>query len=248
MALQSDFSVFRLFANHSIMIFDENNPFDKVIIKIPSLREKYENSYLNIFYGFFNQGISKFKEMFRKLNLNCDNEFDALKCIFQLGYLKEFNYYYSSILNSLEFFFNSKIEYINDTFTIVNQKKTLDLDLFNYVMYLLRLAEGMKVEPPRTFKSDADRKQYEKLLEQEEKIRKIRANGVDIKNSGNLDPMKGFISILIAFPQYSIEDIFNFTSCQIVSLQSYAARIIKYDVEKRAYAAGNLKKLKNFLE
>lgn len=248
MAYQSDFSPFKLFVNHFITIYDEKNILERTVIKIPSLRDKFENLNLNIFYAFFNQGLDKFKGLFSALKLSCNNEFEALKCIYQIGYIKELNFYYTSVTEALKFFFNSEVTYINDTFTVVKQNRTLDYDLFNYVMYILRLAEGMNIEPPRTFKTDAERQRYEKILEQEEKIRKIRATGTKLKGDNSMDPMKGFVSIMVAFPQYTIDMILDFTTCQIVSLQQYAARILKYDIEKRAYAAGNLKKLKSFLE
>ena len=60
--------------------------------------------------------------------------------------------------------------------------------------------------------------------------------------------MDTFNVITQAYPQYKFEDLYQMTFEQIVYLQQNAGKILKYMIERSAYAAGNLKKLKGFWE
>ena len=165
------------------------------------------------------------------------------------GYLKELQNLAKAIRDALSFFFDSEV-ILNKGKIVINKSFTLEEDFFNYVVYILRKSEGMKVEPPRTFSSEADRQRYLKQLEQEEKIRQIRANGTNLISGGKQGGSKSFLDtfnvITQAYPQYKFEDLYQMTFEQIVYLHQNAGKILTYMTERSAYAAGNLKKLKGF--
>ena len=93
------------------------------------------------------------------------------------------------------------------------------------------------MQPP-VFDSEEARKLYLAQQEQEEKIRKIKAQASHDKEG----LMKGFLAITYAFPSITIDYLFNQTMAQIQWLQKYAAGAVSYEVNAQAYAAGNVKK------
>lgn len=74
--------------------------------------------------------------------------------------------------------------------------------------------------------------------ENEEKIRRIKSQG----NQGTDDLMKAFLAITYAFPSLTIDYLFDQTMAQIQWLQKYAAGAVSYEVNAKAFAAGNMKK------
>jgi hypothetical protein len=103
---------------------------------------------------------------------------------------------------------------------------------------LLRLSCGEKVVQPPVFDSEEARKLYLAQQEQEEKIRKIKAQASHDKEG----LMKAFLAITYAFPSFTIDYLLNQTMAQIQWLQKYAAGAVSYEVNAQAYAAGNVKK------
>jgi hypothetical protein len=54
--------------------------------------------------------------------------------------------------------------------------------------------------------------------------------------------MKSLLTIVYAFPSMTIDFLLNQTMAQIQWLQKYAAGSMSYEVNAKAFAAGNMKK------
>lgn len=74
--------------------------------------------------------------------------------------------------------------------------------------------------------------------EREEKIKRIKAS----KNGDKDGLIKAFLAITYAFPSLTFDYLFNQTMAQIQWLQKYAAGAVSYEVNAKAFAAGNVKK------
>jgi hypothetical protein len=71
----------------------------------------------------------------------------------------------------------------------------------------------------------------------EEKIRKLRAKKGDAEGL-----IKMMLVITYKFPSITIDYLFNQTMAQIHWLQKLAAGAVSYEVNAKAFAAGNTKK------
>ena len=94
------------------------------------------------------------------------------------------------------------------------------------------------MEKPLSFSSEEARKFYLAQKEAEEKINAIKSQRqVDGDNL-----MKILLSITYSFPSFTVDYLFNQTMAQIQWLQKYAAGAVSYEVNAKAFAAGNVKK------
>ena len=115
---------------------------------------------------------------------------------------------------------------------------TITSEIWDYILYILKLICGEKVTQPLSFDSEEARKFFMAQKEKEEKIRRL-------KEQQNVDKdalMKAFLSITYAFPSITIDYLCNQTMAQIQWLQKYAAGAVSYEVNAQAMAAGNMKK------
>ena len=102
---------------------------------------------------------------------------------------------------------------------------------------MLKLTCGEKVEKPRTFDSEDERQFYLAQKEMEEKIKKIKAQA-----PGDSEALiKSFLTITYVF-NLSFDYLADQTMAQIQWLQGYAAGAVSYEVNAKAFAAGNMKK------
>lgn len=247
----TDYSIEKMFVDHNVFIYNKDNTI-KLKMHVPSIAEHYCNPCINVFLNIFNTKKNDFLHLFTMMGLQCDTEYQLLYNLYIYGYYQELISAREQVLETIHFLFNDDIIIENNTIKLVNNSLTLDEDLWNYILYVIRSADGMKVEPPRTFKSEADKALYKAQLEREEKIRQIKMTGTNQIGGGKINKAEGvlqpFLIAIKAFPQYKIEDLMQMTFSQVGYLQNYAGKILRYDIESHAYAAGNLKKLKNFWE
>ena len=248
----SDYSLEKLFISKEVRLMNEDK--QEVIIRVPTIAEHFSHPEINIFNNILGFKKDAIVEIFKHPPFDTEIHSNLELCYNLLinGKYKELLSISDAIRKTLNFLFNTNIKFKEGSITI-NNSLTLDEDLFEYVIYVLRKSEGMKIEPPRTFKSEADRQRYLEQLAREEKIRKIRATGTNLiqngKQNGKNSIITGLSVITQAYPQYKFEDMLT-TMCfeQIAFLQESAVKILNYQVERSAYAAGNLKKLKGFWE
>ena len=110
-------------------------------------------------------------------------------------------------------------------------------EIWEYILYVLRLSCGEKVEKPRTFTSEDERQFYLAQKKMEEKIKKIKAQ----KPGDSEALLKSFLTIQYKF-NLSFDYLAEQTLAQIQWLQGYAAGAVSYEVNAQAFAAGNMKK------
>ncbi|MBO5947570.1 hypothetical protein J6Q66_01895, partial [bacterium] len=96
---------------------------------------------------------------------------------------------------------------------------------------------GEKVEKPRTFASEDERKFYMAQKEMDEKIKRIKTQAPGDAES----LLKAFLSIQYKF-NLSFDYLGEQTLAQIHWLHQYAAGAVSYEVNAKAFAAGNMKK------
>lgn len=248
----SDYSLEKLFISKEVRLVNEDK--QEVIIRVPTIAEHFSHPEINVFNNVIGYKKDTLIQLFKNppFNKELTTEFELTINLLLNGKYKELMGIADAIRFTLNYLFNTEIIFEEGNI-MVNESLTLDEDLFNYVIYILRKSEGMKIEPPRTFKSEADRQRYLEQLAREEKIRKIRAEGKTLiangKQGGKTSVLTGLSIIIQAYPMYSFEFLLN-TMCfeQIAFLQQSAGKILKYQIERSAYAAGNLKKIKGFWE
>lgn len=93
--------------------------------------------------------------------------------------------------------------------------------------------------PPPVFSSEEDYKLYLAQQAREEKLNRIKGSN---KNGDKEGLMKMCLTIMYSFPSFTIDYLFNQTLAQIQWLQKYAAGAVSYEVNAKAFAAGNVKK------
>lgn len=231
MEIKDNFNIFNLFLDKKVKIFVGQEVFQ---VKLPTIREFIQMDKINATYHIWILSTDKMKSI---IPIPCEDSFDLVNNIlFKLGIYKE----YSSIINSfkeaLEFFIpNIIIDYKNKKLIVDNI--TITTEIWEYILYVLRLSCGEKVEKPRTFASEDERQFYLAQKKMEEKIKKIKS-----QKPGDSDSLlKSFLTI-----QYKFNLSFNYlaeqTLAQIQWLQGYAAGAVSYEVNAQAFAAGNMKK------
>ena len=158
---------------------------------------------------------------------------------FQLGAFKQ----YAAVVDNI----HEQLAYILPGFEICFEDKTWKVndvtitpEIWNYVVYLLKLICGEKVQKPLIFNSQAEKDFYLKQQELENKIKKIKDNADNSKNADGL--MKNILSITYSFPSITIDYLFDQTLAQIHWLAKMAAQEVSYSVNAQAFAAGNMKK------
>lgn len=231
MEIKDNFSIFNLFLDKKVKIFIDNRSF---YVKVPTIKELSLDEILNSSYHIWIQPVDKMKKM---LPMDFKDSFEFLNIIlFQLGIYQEYNtiaYNFKKTLS--EIVPNIEIDYKNKQL-IVNDI-IITSEIWEYVLYVLRLSCGEKVEKPRTFTSEAERQFYLAQKKMDEKIKSIKA-----QKPGDSDSLiKSFLTIQYVF-NLSFDYLAEQTLAQIQWLQGYAAGAVSYEVNAQAFAAGNMKK------
>ena len=198
-----------------ITVYADNKPF---VVKVHSIKEFYENPDLNSVYHLWTSSLSSIQKLYFT---EVKDSFDAMTTmIFEYG---QYNRY--RIIATKEI----KVNGI-----------TMTSEIWEYILYILKLSCGEKVNQPLSFDSEEARKFYMAQREQEEKIAKLKQS-----HNGDKDGLaKVLLSITYAFPSITIDYLCNQTMAQIQWLQKYAAGAVSYEVNAQALAAGNMKKSK----
>ena len=231
MEIKDNFNIFNLFLDKKVKIFVDQEVFQ---VKLPTIREFIQMDKINATYHIWILSTDKMKSI---IPIPCEDSFDLVNNIlFKLGIYKE----YSSIINSfkeaLEFFIpNIIIDYKNKKLIVDNI--TITTEIWEYILYLLRLSCGEKIEKPRTFSSEDERQFYLAQKKTEERIKQIKAQ----KPGDSESLLKSFLTIQYVF-NLSFDYLAEQTLAQIQWLQGYAAGAVSYEVNAQAFAAGNMKK------
>lgn len=231
MEIKDNFGIFNLFLNKNVKIYVDQKHF---LVRVPTIREFMENESINAIYHMWILPEDKIAKM---LPINCEGSFDLINNIlFFLGMYKEYEQIRNSFKQSLQFFIpNIEIDYKNKK--LIVDDITITREIWEYILYLLRLSCGEKIEKPRIFSSEDERQFYLAQKKMEEKIKQIKS-----QKPGDSDSLlKSFLTIQYKF-NLSFDYLAEQTLAQIQWLQSYAAGAVSYEVNAQAFAAGNMKK------
>ena len=230
MEIKDNFSLFGLFMDKHVKIIIDKQYFQ---IRVPSIKDFYTNDMVNATYHLWTASAV---EIYKVVPIKVNTSFEFVNVIlFQFAIYKEFESYVKMIQEMLTWFIpNIEIDNYNKKLTVNNI--TITEEIWEYIVYVLRLSCGEKVEKPRTFASDEERKFYLAQKEMDAKIKKIKSKNTDIDAT-----LKAFLSIQYAF-NLSFDYLAEQTMAQIQWLQTHAAGAVSYEVNAQAFAAGNMKK------
>ncbi len=232
MTINSNYSITQLFASKEITVIVDNKSFK---LEIPTLRDLYEDTkWSNIFF-LWTRPVAEsakyyYKQVDRALDMITLIVFDASKYSEFTELNRLYKFYLEKWIPDIEYDYPNQELKVGDL--------TITVDIWDYVLYLLKLSSGEKVTQPPVFDSEEARKLYLAQQENEERIRKIKSQGMGDKEG----LMKAFLAITYSFPSITIDYLFDQTMAQIQWLQKYAAGAVSYEVNAKAYAAGNMKK------
>ena len=229
MEFKDNFSIFNLFLDKKVKITVDQKSF---YIRVPTIKEFSLNEAINSTYHMWTMSTDKMEQI-----IHCKSSFEFVNNIlFQLGIYKEYNSALKNFKEGLYFFIpDIKIDYKNKK--LIVDDITITEEVWEYILYVLRLSCGEKVEKPRTFASEDERQFYLAQKKMEEKIKNIKA-----QKPGDSDSLlKSFLTIQYKF-HLSFDYLAEQTLAQIQWLQGYAAGAVSYEVNAQAFAAGNMKK------
>ena len=231
MEIKDNFNIFNLFLDKKIKIYVDAKFFQ---LRLPTIKEFSLNDTINSVYHMWNLSPDKMKAI---VPTTGDAPLDFVKTIlFQLGIYKEYKEIVNRFKETLSFFIpNIEIDYKNKQ--LIVDGITITNEIWEYILYLLRLSCGEKVEKPRTFASEDERQFYLAQKKMEEKIKKIKSQ----KPGDSEALLKSFLTIQYKF-NLSFDYLAEHTLAQILWLQGYAAGAVSYEVNAQAFAAGNMKK------
>lgn len=232
----NDFSITRLFAseNKEVRVFVDKA---QITLHLKTIRDLYENEDWLTCYSIITRD-DKRKEFIPKpyQSLEPYNEIKTL--IFELGLYSEYKQLVGILRAQLEFFIQD-LSFDFEQKELVAGVVTITSDIWNYLIYVLKLSCGEKEKKPMVFTDEASKQLYLAQLEMEKRVNKIK-NG-DGKGD-DTQILKMLVSIIYQFPSLTLDYLFNQTMAQIHWLYGYAMKSVSYEVTSAAYTAGNLKK------
>ena len=229
--INSDFSITKLFLTKKLTVSVNSQFF---VINAPTVIDLYTDNDLNLAYSLWTRNI---KDLAAQLKLEIKDPLEVNTIlIFKLGYYKQYSKLADALRRAFEKFFEH-CEFDFQAKQIKINNVILTREIWDYVIYLLKLICGEKVNLPLTFNSEEERALYMAQQEAEDRIRKLRQQGSDREGL-----IKMFLSITYAFPSLTFDFLSHQTMAQIQWLQKYAAGSLSYEVNAQAFAAGNMKK------
>ena len=236
MSITDDYSISHLFMEKKVTIFDNKKPI--LTVNLKTIRDFFTDRNWNGVYHILVSDRKEWLSMFS--NVELEEPFEYLKLlVFHLGQYKQ----YSDLVNSIVKYLGETIDNLHFDFkekTLIANGVTITPQIWNYIVYLLKLSQGEKVTQPRTFSSPEEEAFYLKQLEYEKRINQVRSKSKNDEDNAGL--IKTCLYIIYAFPALSFDYLFDQTMAQIYWLQKIAAESVSYSFNEKAFAAGNIKK------
>ena len=233
MTIKDNLSLSRLFVTKQITIFVDQSSFT---LKVKTIKDLFEDDQWNAIYHLWTLPVAKIQAM---LPVKINSSWEAIDVIlFKLGAYDKFRdlcdlftQYIQEIIPTVNIDFASKKITVNNI--------TMTDEIWEYIIYILKYTQGEKVTKPLIFTSEEAKQFYLAQKANEERIAAIRQKN----QKGDEDALaKILLSITYAFPSMTIDYLVNQTMAQIQWLQKHAAGAVSYEVNARAFAAGNMKK------
>lgn len=235
MTFSNDFSITKLFITKEIKVSIDNRYAFSIWAK--PIKDFYTDDSWIYTFQILNLSTDKWKELIH-LDLTESLEFFEY-FVFKMGFYKEYftittmiEHQLTELCPGLEFDYQIQKIKINNI--------TITPEIWNYLVYVVKLYSGEKVAEPLNFDSPEAKAFWLKQKALEDKIKKVRSN------TGDKDSViKTLLYITYCFPSLSFDFLFEQTPAQIHWLHEYAAKSVSYEVNAKAFAAGNTKKGKN---
>lgn len=251
--INTDYSIVKTFITKDIFVFDQTEKW-RFVVTLRPIGDFFTDYDYSTFYNTWTND-SELKRLFKIKNANEFSSFDLFcSLVFEFGYYKEYTDIANTWVDQLKQIVPGlTIDYINKQFLIPNQFVSAPSDaivatedIWNYIIYLLKVSNGEKVSPPEVFANPEDKRSYLAQKEREERIARIKMKAQQADNSKQKQApdslIKTFLSITYAFPSVTFDWLANQTMAQIHWLAQYAAGSVSYEVNSAIFAAGNMKK------
>lgn len=235
MEITSNYSILNLFVkdNKEVKVFIGNQI---IVLHLKSLKEFFSNDEWTTCYTVICRDDYR-KKLLPTQYQSPDSLTEIKNIIFEFGMYKQ----YTKIVTLLREQLSTLIQDLSFDFKqkeLIANNVIITSDIWNYIIYILKLSCGEKEEKPPVFENEAARQLYLAQKEFEKQINKIKN-----KNGGDTEQiLKILLTISYQAPALTFDYLFNQTMAQIHWLYTYAAQSVSYDVTKMAYASGNLKK------
>ena len=235
MEIRDNYSILNLFVkdNKEVKIFINR---DIIKIHLKTIKEFFSNDDWATCYTIISREDFRSQLLPEKYkNLDCYEQLKTI--IFEYGkytqYLNVVRILREQLVSCIE---NLSFDFQEKEFKVENV--TITSDIWNYIIYILKLSCGEKEEKPLTFQDEYSKQLYLAQKEFEKKVHKIKS-----QNGGNDEQiLKILLTISYQIPSLTFDYLFNQTMAQIHWLYRFAAQSVSYNVTSMAYAAGNLKK------
>lgn len=251
--IATDYSIVKSFISKDVFVYDSDNKW-RFAVKLRPIGDFFTDYDYSTFYNMWTND-AELKRLFRVKDAASFSSFDLFcSLIFEFGYYKE----YTDIANTWVDQFKKlvpglTVDYIQKQFLIPNQfisdtanAIVMTEDIWNYIIYVLKLSNGEKVSEPQVFANPDDKRSYLAQKEREERIARIKMKAQQSEGHSKKEPpdalIKNFLSITYAFPSITFDWLANQTMAQIHWLAKYAAGSVSYEVNSAIFAAGNMKK------
>lgn len=247
--ITDNFSIDLLFISKEVSVLIRNEEVnEEILVKAPVVKEILTNQEVLIGYQLLKMDISQLN---KDTELKIKSSWEWLQTIlFRLGQFKTYSTIALHIRNFLEYIFISSVSF--DHFQLKIGNININEQIWDYLFYIIKLIYGEKSNKPLDLSgmSEGARKFYLAQLENEKIISRIRqtgrrvnSKGEEIKKEEKGDEIsKILLNITYSFPSFTFDYLLNQTMAQILWLQSYAAGAMSYEVNAKAFAAGNFKK------
>ena len=240
MKFTNDLNITKLFVSKNITITIDDDSQELSFVLVPKLvRDFVENDSWNKTFYFLTLDVLDWKEIFHDKIVYDESFFYIQTVIFQLAAYQQ----YREIANNFEKYLQEiipNLEINTSTKKFIVDGITITPEIWNYVIYVLQLTCGKKVQQPRIFLTQEERSFYLKQQEMERRIKKIKQQNA---NKGDDDGiLKSMLAITYSFPSLSFDYLFDQTLAQIHWLAKMAAQEVSYRVNAQAFAAGNMKR------
>ena len=233
MEITSNYSLTKLFVCKQVKIFTD---FGVIAINLKPLKAFYEDEQWATFYTIVTNE-EKRRSLLPK-TFHCDDAIKEIKTlIFEFGKFIQYDKVVSNIRQQLLLLIDD-LSYNFNTKELEANGIIITSDIWNYIIYILKLSCGEKESKPLKFENEAARQLYLAQKQFEKQV-----NSIKNQNGGDSEQLlKILVTITYKFPSFTIDYLFNQTMAQIHWLYKYAAKSVSYEVTAQAYAAGNLKK------
>ena len=238
MEITSNYSIINLFANNKVVkIFCGK---DIIKLNLQSIGAFYNDEEWATCYTI-TTNEEKREALLPKLEHSPESLEEIKTLIFKYGQYAQYNKIIMMVRNKLSVLIEG-LEFNFQTKELIANGVIITPDIWNYIVYILKLSCGEKESKPITFENESARQVYLAQKQFEKQIHNIKSNSA---NGDNEQLLKIMLTIVYQFPSFTMDYLFNQTMAQIHWLYNYAAKSVSYEITADAFAAGNLKKGKN---